>query len=107
MLPLGIFTTAVFVLLFHAPFTYTRGEQMVSPVFGSAGPVLTKGVDLDEVFSGMYVHETPTAVSCGDRMRLLLFRSTAVDLHPFFGRAEGASEQLFLGLGEATGHGGW
>ncbi len=27
---------------------------MVSPVFGSAGPVLTKGVDLDEVFSGVY-----------------------------------------------------
>lgn len=26
---------------------------MVSPVFGSAGPVLTKGVDLDEIFSGM------------------------------------------------------
>ncbi|CAM9953634.1 unnamed protein product, partial [Ectocarpus sp. 8 AP-2014] len=27
---------------------------MVSPVFGSAGPVLTKGVDLDEVFSDCY-----------------------------------------------------
>eukprot|EP00752_Nemacystus_decipiens_P002221 g2108.t2 len=27
-------------------------EDMVSPVFGSAGPALTKGVDLDEVFSG-------------------------------------------------------
>ena len=27
--------------------------QMVSPVFGSAGPALTKGVDLDEVFSGL------------------------------------------------------
>lgn len=26
---------------------------MVSPVFGSAGPVLAKGVDLDEIFSGM------------------------------------------------------
>lgn len=25
---------------------------MVAPVFGSAGPVVTKGVDLDEVFSG-------------------------------------------------------
>ncbi|CAN0393450.1 unnamed protein product [Pylaiella littoralis] len=27
---------------------------MVSPVFGSAGPVLTKGVDLDEIFSDCY-----------------------------------------------------
>lgn len=25
---------------------------MVAPVFGSAGPVVTKGIDLDEVFSG-------------------------------------------------------
>ncbi|CAM9397812.1 unnamed protein product [Ectocarpus sp. 12 AP-2014] len=29
-------------------------EDMVSPVFGSAGPALTKGVDLDEVFSDCY-----------------------------------------------------
>ncbi|CAN0085720.1 unnamed protein product [Ectocarpus sp. 12 AP-2014] len=29
-------------------------EDMVSPVFGSAGPVPTKGVDLDEVFSDCY-----------------------------------------------------
>nr|AML78878.1 putative LOV domain-containing protein [Scytosiphon dotyi] len=29
-------------------------EDMVSPVFGSAGPSLTKGVDLDEVFSDCY-----------------------------------------------------
>lgn len=29
---------------------------MVTPVFGSTGPVVAKGIDLDEVFSGTTRH---------------------------------------------------
>lgn len=38
--------------LVSSPTPTHRRRQMVSPVFGSADPSLTKGVDLDEVFSG-------------------------------------------------------
>lgn len=46
--------SSVFVLAF---FFFRLGfvslqQQVAPPVFGSAGPVLTKGLDLDDFFSG-------------------------------------------------------
>lgn len=43
---------AAAALLYCACTLYCCVVQMVTPVFGSAGSMLSKGIDLDEVFSG-------------------------------------------------------